>query len=205
VVELTLQVTINNGRRREVKYRQSQEVLVDIPERITEHGLSSEITQSLGGSSNMSEGSGASRIKEDQMKIDSLRSKCLFGMGRAVGHNSAVWQELNNISLALFVVLNCLVIRCVILCRGCYIPNKWYQEPRFEKKESYNLEEAITRRIKTLCLSQEVLVDIPERITEHGLSSEITQSSGGSSDTSVGSENSGSFEGYGSSGEGLML
>ncbi|GJS23169.1 putative reverse transcriptase domain-containing protein [Tanacetum coccineum] len=28
-------VTINNGRRREVKYRQSQEVLVDIPERIT--------------------------------------------------------------------------------------------------------------------------------------------------------------------------
>ncbi|GJW31425.1 putative ribonuclease H-like domain-containing protein [Tanacetum coccineum] len=48
VVELTLQVTINNGRRREVKYRQSQEVLVDIPERITEHGLSSEITQSPG-------------------------------------------------------------------------------------------------------------------------------------------------------------
>ncbi|GJX94212.1 CBS domain-containing protein CBSCBSPB1-like protein [Tanacetum coccineum] len=53
--------------------------------------------------------------------------------------------------------------------------------------------------------SQEVLVDIPERITEHGLSSEITQSSGGSSDTSEGSENSGSFEDYGSSGEGLML
>ncbi|GJV78140.1 retrovirus-related pol polyprotein from transposon TNT 1-94, partial [Tanacetum coccineum] len=126
--------------------------------------------------------------------------------GRAVGHDRAVWQELNNISL-----------------------------PRFEKKESYNLEEAITRRTKTLCLvchvlhsggridiagydkqwqrrrevkyrqSQEVLVDIPERITEHGLSSEITQSSGGSSDTSEGSENSGSFEDYGSSGEGLML
>ncbi|GJX16312.1 hypothetical protein Tco_0217144 [Tanacetum coccineum] len=57
VVELTLQITINNGRRREVKYRQSQEVLVDIPERITEHGLSSEITQSPGGSSNTSEGS----------------------------------------------------------------------------------------------------------------------------------------------------
>ncbi|GKE25581.1 putative ribonuclease H-like domain-containing protein [Tanacetum coccineum] len=37
-------VTINNGRRCEVKYLQSQEVLVDIPERITEHGLSSEIT-----------------------------------------------------------------------------------------------------------------------------------------------------------------
>ncbi|GKE62312.1 putative ribonuclease H-like domain-containing protein [Tanacetum coccineum] len=44
-------------------------------------------------------------------------------------------------------------------------------------------------------------VDIPERITEHGLSSEITQSSGGSSDTSEGSENSGSFENYGSSSE----
>ncbi|GJR52790.1 ribonuclease H-like domain-containing protein [Tanacetum coccineum] len=40
-------VTINNGRRRKVKYRQSQEVLVDIPKRITKHGLSSEITQSL--------------------------------------------------------------------------------------------------------------------------------------------------------------
>ncbi|GJR41375.1 hypothetical protein Tco_1217059 [Tanacetum coccineum] len=48
-------------------------------------------------------------------------------------------------------------------------------------------------------------VDIPERITEHGLSSEITQSSGGSSDTSEGSKNSGSFEDYGSLGEGLML
>ncbi|GJS79120.1 hypothetical protein Tco_0729001 [Tanacetum coccineum] len=53
--------------------------------------------------------------------------------------------------------------------------------------------------------SQEVLVDIPERITEHGLSSEIAQSSGGSSDRSEGSENSGSFEDYESSGEGLML
>ncbi|GJU16123.1 hypothetical protein Tco_1144089 [Tanacetum coccineum] len=56
VVELTLRVTINNGRRREVKYRQSQEVLVDILERITEHGLSLEITQSSGGSSDTSEG-----------------------------------------------------------------------------------------------------------------------------------------------------
>ncbi|GKA84700.1 hypothetical protein Tco_0806354 [Tanacetum coccineum] len=63
--------------------------------------------------------------------------------GRAVGHDRAVWQELNNISL-----------------------------------------------------SQEVLVDIPERITEHGLSSKITQSSGGSSDTNEGSENSWSFEDY---------
>ncbi|GJS84019.1 hypothetical protein Tco_0750560 [Tanacetum coccineum] len=57
MVELTLQVTINNGRRREVKYRQSQEVFVDIPETITEHGLSSENTQSSGGSSDASEGS----------------------------------------------------------------------------------------------------------------------------------------------------
>ncbi|GKA13750.1 hypothetical protein Tco_0693396 [Tanacetum coccineum] len=65
VEELTLRVTINNGRRREVKYRQSQEVLVDIPERIIEHGLSSEITQSLGGSSNTSEGSKTSGSFED--------------------------------------------------------------------------------------------------------------------------------------------
>ncbi|GJZ76475.1 factor of DNA methylation 2-like protein, partial [Tanacetum coccineum] len=65
VVELTLRVTINNGRRREVKYRQSQEVLVDIPERITEHGLSSKITQSSGGSSDMSEGSEYSGSFED--------------------------------------------------------------------------------------------------------------------------------------------
>ncbi|GKB73084.1 hypothetical protein Tco_0934496 [Tanacetum coccineum] len=49
--------------------------------------------------------------------------------------------------------------------------------------------------------SQVVLVDIPENLTknysivaEHGLSSEITQSPGGSSDTSEGSKNSGSFE-----------
>ncbi|GKB83477.1 hypothetical protein Tco_0950372 [Tanacetum coccineum] len=62
---MTLQVTINNGRRREVKYRQTQEVLVDIPERITEHGLSSEITQSLGGSSDTSEGSKNSGSFED--------------------------------------------------------------------------------------------------------------------------------------------
>ncbi|GKA21073.1 hypothetical protein Tco_0701062, partial [Tanacetum coccineum] len=49
--------------------------------------------------------------------------------------------------------------------------------------------------------SQVVLVDIPENlaendsiVAEHGLSSEITQSPGGSSDTSEGSKNSGSFE-----------
>ncbi|GJR37587.1 hypothetical protein Tco_1213271 [Tanacetum coccineum] len=55
VVELTLRVMINNDRRREVKYRQSQEVLVDIPENlvediniVAEHGLSSENTQSPG-------------------------------------------------------------------------------------------------------------------------------------------------------------
>ncbi|GJR90534.1 hypothetical protein Tco_0214545 [Tanacetum coccineum] len=70
VVELTLQVTINNGRRREVKYRQSQEVLVDIPERIIEHGLSSEITQSPGGSSNTSEGSKTSGSFKDYGRSD---------------------------------------------------------------------------------------------------------------------------------------
>ncbi|GJR02549.1 hypothetical protein Tco_0525533 [Tanacetum coccineum] len=70
------------------------------------------------------------------------------------------------------------------------------------------LEEAITRRTKTLCLSQEVLVDIPENlvediniVAEHGLSSENTQSPGGSSDTSEGSKTSGSFEDYGRSDE----
>ncbi|GKD10962.1 hypothetical protein Tco_1190647, partial [Tanacetum coccineum] len=67
VVELTLRVTINNGRRREVKYRQSE---VDIPERITEHGLSSEITQSSGGSSNTSEGSKTSGSFENYGRSD---------------------------------------------------------------------------------------------------------------------------------------
>ncbi|GKC05110.1 retrovirus-related pol polyprotein from transposon TNT 1-94, partial [Tanacetum coccineum] len=54
--------------------------------------------------------------------------------------------------------------------------------------------------------SQVVLVDIPENliendsiVAEHGLSSEITQSPGGSSDMSEGSENSGSFEDSGRS------
>ncbi|GJS34382.1 RNA-directed DNA polymerase, eukaryota [Tanacetum coccineum] len=89
VVELTLLVTINNDRRCEVKYRQIQEVLVDIPERITEHGLSSENTQSSGGSSDASEGIPC---------IESLLAMCLLP-GRAVGHDRAVWQELNNISL----------------------------------------------------------------------------------------------------------
>ncbi|GJU45703.1 hypothetical protein Tco_1202969 [Tanacetum coccineum] len=70
VVELTLRVTINNGRRREVKYRQSQKVLVDISERITEHGLSSEITQNLGGSSDTSERS------ENSGSFEDYRSSC---------------------------------------------------------------------------------------------------------------------------------
>ncbi|GJV18876.1 retrovirus-related pol polyprotein from transposon TNT 1-94 [Tanacetum coccineum] len=55
---------------------------------------------------------------------------------------------------------------------------------------------------------QVVLVDIPKNLTEndsivaeHGLSSEITQSPGGSSDMSEGSENSGSFEDSGRSDE----
>ncbi|GKB16202.1 retrovirus-related pol polyprotein from transposon TNT 1-94, partial [Tanacetum coccineum] len=124
VVELTLRVTINNGRRREVKYRQSQEVLVYIPERIKEHGLSSEITQSSGGSSDMSEGSENSGSFEN------------YG-------SSAV------VELTLRVTIN----------------NGRRREVKYRQ-------------------SQEVLVYIPERIKEHGLSSEITQSSGGSSDMS---------------------
>ncbi|GJU21354.1 retrovirus-related pol polyprotein from transposon TNT 1-94 [Tanacetum coccineum] len=51
---------------------------------------------------------------------------------------------------------------------------------------------------KPIQKSQVVLVDIPEEndkiVAEHGLSSEITQSPGGSSDTSEGSKISGSFE-----------
>ncbi|GJY58465.1 hypothetical protein Tco_0458357 [Tanacetum coccineum] len=42
-------------------------------------------------------------------------------------------------------------------------------------------------------------------VVEHGLSSENTQSPGGSSDTSGGFENSESFEESGRSNEGLML
>ncbi|GJX63381.1 retrovirus-related pol polyprotein from transposon TNT 1-94 [Tanacetum coccineum] len=61
---------------------------------------------------------------------------------------------------------------------------------------------------KPIQKSQVVLVDIPENlaendsiVAEHGLSSEITQSLGGSSDTSEGSENSGSFKDSGRSDE----
>ncbi|GJY91358.1 hypothetical protein Tco_0506554 [Tanacetum coccineum] len=141
----------------------------------------------------------------DCLRGEAIITKTSFGTGRAVGHNRAVWQELNNISLALFVVLNCLVIRCVILCRGCYIPNKWYQSRAVvELTLRVTINNGRRREVKYR-QSQEVLVDIPERITEHGLSSEITQSSGGSSDTSEGSENSGSFEESGRSDEGLML
>ncbi|GJT14251.1 hypothetical protein Tco_0861293 [Tanacetum coccineum] len=64
------------------------------------------------------------------------------------------------------------------------------------------------RDMKSHRKSQVVLVDIPENLVEndsiveeHGLSSEITQSLGGSSDTSDGSENSGSFEDSGRSDE----
>ncbi|GKA51760.1 retrovirus-related pol polyprotein from transposon TNT 1-94 [Tanacetum coccineum] len=61
---------------------------------------------------------------------------------------------------------------------------------------------------KPIQKSQVVLVDIPDNlaendsiVAEHGLSSEITQSPGGSSDTSEGSENSGSFKDSGRSDE----
>ncbi|GKB33588.1 hypothetical protein Tco_0872989, partial [Tanacetum coccineum] len=62
--------------------------------------------------------------------------------------------------------------------------------------------------MKPIQKSQVVLVNIPENlakndsiVAEHGLSSEITQSPGGSSDTSEGSKNSGSFEDSGRSDE----
>ncbi|GJV42322.1 retrovirus-related pol polyprotein from transposon TNT 1-94 [Tanacetum coccineum] len=62
--------------------------------------------------------------------------------------------------------------------------------------------------MKPIQKSQVVLVDIPENlvendsiVAEHGLSSKITQSPGGSSDTSEGSENSGSFKDSGRSDE----
>ncbi|GKB85255.1 putative RNA-directed DNA polymerase [Tanacetum coccineum] len=142
-------------------------------------------------------------------------SSFTFGTGRAVRHNRAVWQELNNISLALFVffvVLDCLVIRCVILCRGCKYPNKWYQSRAVvELTLQVTINNGRRREVKYR-QSQEVLVDIPENlaediniVVEHGLSSENTQSPGGSSDTSEGSENSRSFEESGRSDEGLML
>ncbi|GKF38267.1 hypothetical protein Tco_0118328, partial [Tanacetum coccineum] len=74
---LTLQVTITNGRRREVKYRHNQEVLVDISKNrvedinmVVEHGLSSENTQSPGGSSNTSEGSKTSGSFKDYGSLD---------------------------------------------------------------------------------------------------------------------------------------
>ncbi|GKE71997.1 hypothetical protein Tco_1530069, partial [Tanacetum coccineum] len=61
---------------------------------------------------------------------------------------------------------------------------------------------------KPIQKSQVVLVDIPENlaendsiVAEHGLSSKITQSPGGSSDTSEGSKNSGSFKDSGRSDE----
>ncbi|GKC81265.1 hypothetical protein Tco_1136982 [Tanacetum coccineum] len=69
------------------------------------------------------------------------------------------------------------------------------------------------REEQRLCLVRHILhidgrIDITEDINivvEHGLSSENTQSPGGSSDTSEGSENSESFEESGRSDEGLML
>ncbi|GKA17277.1 retrovirus-related pol polyprotein from transposon TNT 1-94 [Tanacetum coccineum] len=66
----------------------------------------------------------------------------------------------------------------------------------------------VTSLMKPIQKSQVVLVDIPENlaendsiVAEHGLSSKITQSPGGSSDTSEESENNGSFEDSGRSDE----
>ncbi|GJW19859.1 hypothetical protein Tco_0027295 [Tanacetum coccineum] len=62
--------------------QKSQVVLVDIPENlaendsiVAEHGLSSKITKSLGGSSNTSEGSKNSRSFEDSGRLDEEYSK----------------------------------------------------------------------------------------------------------------------------------
>ncbi|GJV95260.1 hypothetical protein Tco_1546837 [Tanacetum coccineum] len=157
---------------------------------VVEHGLSSENTQSPGQSSSIVKG---------KAYPTSLST------GRAVGHDRAVWQELNNISLALFVVLNCLVIRCVILCRGCNIPTSGIRAEvreegiiqlgggHYEKNKDFVFE--------SRGVSRHSAEDI-NIVVEHGLSSENTQSPGGSSDTSEGSENSGSFEESGRSDEG---
>nr|GEU73349.1 retrovirus-related Pol polyprotein from transposon TNT 1-94 [Tanacetum cinerariifolium] len=66
----------------------------------------------------------------------------------------------------------------------------------------------VTSLMKPIQKSQVVLVDIPKNLAEndnivakHELSLEITQSPGGSSDTSEGSENNGSFEDSGRSDE----
>ncbi|GKC10184.1 hypothetical protein Tco_1001794 [Tanacetum coccineum] len=90
-----------------------------------------------------------------------------------------------------------LVVDTTLYLMLIYIPIFIFSEVR--EKGIIQLEGGHYEKNKDF--SQEVLVDIPERITEHGLSSEFTQSSGGSSDTSEGSENSGSFEDYGSSDE----
>ncbi|GKC53610.1 hypothetical protein Tco_1076355 [Tanacetum coccineum] len=77
-----------------------------------------------------------------------------------------------------------------------------FVDPIYRARSATN-SSSLTKPIQK---SQVVLVDIPENlaendriVAEHGLSSEITQSPGGSSNTSEGSENSGSFEGSGRS------
>ncbi|GJZ36798.1 hypothetical protein Tco_0582989 [Tanacetum coccineum] len=82
----------------------------------------------------------------------------------------------------------------------------------FEKKESYNLERRPLREEQRLCDGSSYSAQRCRHsaediniVVEHGLSSENTRSPGGSSDTSEGSKNSGSFEESGRSDEGLML
>ncbi|GJY04646.1 hypothetical protein Tco_0370586 [Tanacetum coccineum] len=99
--------------------------------------------------------------------------------GCAVGHDRAVCKSLiislwfDPVDCHDYLCRGYHVISCVDLLFAIYLPKTC--EVKYRQ-------------------SQEVLVDIPERITEHGLSSENTQSSGGSSDASEGSEDSGSFE-----------
>ncbi|GJW87661.1 hypothetical protein Tco_0163001 [Tanacetum coccineum] len=105
----------------------------------------------------------------------------------AVGNDRAVWKELNNISLW---VLN--------------IPTSGI---RAEVREEgiMQLGRGHYKKNKDCVLESRGVSRDSERIIKHGLSSEITQSPGGSSNTSEGSKTSGSFEDYGRSGEGLML
>ncbi|GJV35715.1 hypothetical protein Tco_1408192 [Tanacetum coccineum] len=86
-----------------------------------------------------------------------------------------------------------LIYRIPYVPKGVHIP-----EEEWRGKDTSLTHLKVFRDTKK---SQVVLVDIPENlaennsiVAEHGLSSEFTQSPGGSSDTSGGSENSGSFK-----------
>ncbi|GJX31836.1 hypothetical protein Tco_0241691 [Tanacetum coccineum] len=92
---------------------------------------------------------------------------------------------------------------CTEVCVGAIYPNKVVSETGYDKQW-----QKTKPNLQACRMSQVVLVDIPENLVENdsivaedGLSSEITQSLGGSSDTSEGSKNSGSFKDSGRSDE----